>query len=146
MNNKLSALEETIKATYNPEAFSAQLNKGLEQAAEGSKISMKLIAQQNALVLNAFTKAMSGALMPNPFGFTLAGPAMEECIALQKEMLAKAMEQGTAMIEAIQEAGNKATSEFTNMVQQSLATAQKEITELTTSPEKTSSGKVQAVR
>ena len=131
MKYKLSIMEETLKATCNPEAFSAQLNKGMEQAAEGSKISMKLIAQQNALVLNAFTKAMSGALMPNPFGFTLTNPAMEDCFALQKEMLAKAMEQGTAMMEAMQEAGTKATSEFTTMVQQSLTTAQKEITELT---------------
>ena len=129
MNNKLSALEETIKATYNPEAFSAQLNKGVEQAAEGGKISMKLIAQQNALFLNAFTKAMSGSLLPNPFGFTLASPAMEDCLALQKEMLAKAMEQSTAVMEAIQEAGKKATSEFTDMVQQSLNAAQKETKE-----------------
>ena len=130
MKFKESALEETIKATYNPEAFSAQLNKGLEQAAEGSKISMKVIAQQNALLLNAFTKAMTGSLMPNPFGFTLAIPAMEECVAMQKEMLAKAMEQSTAVMEAMQEAGKKATSEFTNMVQQTLATAQKDIVEL----------------
>ena len=131
MKFKLSALEETLKASCNPEAFSAQLNKGMEQAAEGSKISMKLIAQQNALVLNAFTKAMTGALMPNPFGFALTNPAMEASLAMQKEMLAKAMEQGTAMMEAMQEAGTKATSEFTSMVQQSLTTTQKEITELT---------------
>lgn len=138
MNNKLSILEETLKATCNPEAFSAQVNKGLEQAAEGSKISMKVIAQQNALILNAFTKAMSGSLLPNPFGFTLAVPGMEDYFAMQKEMLAKAMEQGTAVMEAMQEAGNKATAEFTSMVQQSLTTAQKEIAERTANPKPSS--------
>ena len=146
MNNKLSILEEKIKATCNPEAFSAEINKGLEQAAEGSKISMRVIAKQNELFLNAFTKAMSGALMPNPFGFTLANPAMEECFAMQKEMLAKAMEQGTAMMQAMQEAGTKATSDFTSMVQQTLTTTQKEIKELTESPLKSSSSKVQTIR
>ena len=146
MNNKLSILEEKIKATCNPEAFSAELNKGLEQAAEGSKISMRVIAKQNELFLNAFAKAMSGALMPNPFGFALGGPALEDCFAMQKEMMAKAMEQGTAVMEAIQEAGTKATSEFTSMVQQTLPTAQKEIKEITESPLKPSSSKVQTIR
>jgi hypothetical protein len=145
MKFKQSILEETLQATCNPETFSAQLNKGLEQAAEGGKISMKVIAQQNALFLNAITKAMTGSLLPNPFGFALGGPTLEDCVAMQKQMLAMAMQQGTAVMEAVQEAGKtaeRATSEFTNMVQQSLTDAQKEISELTANPLKTSSRKV----
>ena len=142
MKFKESILDETIKATYNPEAFAAQLNKGLEQVAEGSKISMKAIAQQNAAFLNSITKALSGPSLANPFGFVFGGQALESCIAMQKEMLARAMEQSTAVLEVMQEAGktaDKATAEFTNMIQQSLAAAEKEITELTVKPLNSSS-------
>jgi polyhydroxyalkanoate synthesis regulator protein len=146
-NSKPKLLEETIKATYSPEAFTAQFNKGVEQAIEGSKISMKVITQQNALFLNAITKALSGSLLPNPFGFALGGQALEDCVAMQKEMMAAAMQQGAAVIEAIQEAGktaDKATTELTNMVQQSLTTTQKEIVDL--GVKGSSSNKVQAIR
>jgi hypothetical protein len=137
MKFKPSILEETIKAAYNPDAYATQLNKGLEQVVEGGKMSMKLAAQQNAFFLNAMTKALSGSLMPNPFGFNLGGQALEGYAAIQKNMLDVAMEQGTAVIEAIQESGKKvekANSEFSNMVQQSLSAAQKEITKLAVNP------------
>ena len=138
-------LEEKIRATYNPDAYATQLNDGLEQAVEGGKISMKLATRQNAFFLDAITKALSGSLMPNPFGFNLGGPALESCVALQKDMLKMAMEQGTAVMEAIQESGKtaeKVRSEFRGMVQHSLSAAQKEITEPGVIPFKSSAPKV----
>ena len=69
---------------------------------------MKLATQQNAFFLNAMTKVLSGSLLPNPFGFALGGPTLESFVALQKDMLEMAMEQGTAAIEAIQESGKTA--------------------------------------
>ncbi len=137
-----SILEETIRATYSPDACATQLNKGVEHVVEGGKISMKLATQQNAFFLNAFTKALSGSLMPNPFGFSLGGPALESCVALQKNMLEMAMGQSTAVIEAIQESAEKATTEFCNMVQQSLTAAQKEIKEPAVIPFKSPAPKV----
>jgi hypothetical protein len=145
MINKPSILEESIKATYNPDAYATQLNKGLEQVVAGGKISMKLAVQQNAFFLNAFTKALSGSLLPNPFGFDLSNPVLEGCAAFQKNMLDMAMEQSTAVIEAMEESGKnaeKANSEFFHMVQQSLSVAQKEITELAANPLKSSAAKV----
>lgn len=132
MNNKPSILEETIQAAYNPDACATQLNKGLEQVVEVGNISMKLAAKQSSFFLNAITKALTGSLLPNPFGFDLGGPALEGCVAMQKKMLDMALQQSTAVMEAIQESGNR--SEFSNMIQQSLNTAQKEITELAANP------------
>lgn len=130
MKFKPTILEETIQATYSPDAYATQLNKGLEQVVEGGKISMKLATQQNAFFLNAITKALSGSLLPNPFGFDLGGPALESCVAMQKNMLEIAMAQSTAVMEAIQEStkiADKSKSEFSNVVEQSLTAAQKEI-------------------
>jgi hypothetical protein len=141
MNTKPSILEETIKATYNPEACANQFNKGLEQVVEGGKLSMKLAAQQNAFFLNAITKALSGSLLPNPFGFSLGDQALESCVAMQKSMLEAAMGQGAAVMEAMLESGKtaeKVTSEFAHMVQQSLGEAQKEIVEVAVNPVKSS--------
>ncbi len=80
---------------------------------------MKLAAQQNAFFLNAITKVLSGSLLPNPFGFELSGPVLDGCVAIEKNMLDMALEQSTAVIEAIQKTGKaaeKATSEFSKIV------------------------------
>jgi hypothetical protein len=137
MNVKSTILEETIKTAYKPDAYMTRYNKGLEHIVEGSKISLNLAVQQNAFFLGAIKQAMNGSLLPNPFGFDLGGQAFEGCVAIQKNLLNMALEQSTAMIEAIQESGqntDKAMSEFSNMVQQSLIAAQKEITELAVNP------------
>ena len=137
MNVKSTILEETIKTAYKPDAYMTRYNKGLEHIVEGSKISLNLAAQQNAFFLGAIKQAVNGSLLPNPFGFDQGGHAFEGCVAIQKNLLNMAMEQSTAMIEAIQESGqntDKAMSEFSDMVQQSLIAAQKEITELAVNP------------
>jgi hypothetical protein len=131
--HKTSILKEKIRTTYSPEAYATQFHK-FEQIVEGTKISMNLIAQQNALFLNTITKALSGSFMPE---FVLGEQALERCIAFQKKILQMSIAQSAVVIEAILQPGNAAdevSSDFSKMVQESLTAAQKEIRDLAMNP------------
>jgi len=112
-----------LEAMYNPATCAAVVKEELQQSAEVSKIALKFAAQQNAFALNAFKKVLNGT----PFAslatlpvFALAGPALEGSLAIQKNQVELALEQGTAVVEAIQESGTdpeKASTEFSKVFQ-----------------------------
>jgi hypothetical protein len=77
-------------------------HKGFERAVEAGKISLDLAVQQNAEILAAIKKALKGTSLPGLFVLDLAGQAVEGFAAVQKQLLALALEQSAAAVEALQ--------------------------------------------
>ena len=126
MTAKVTNINEIIEAAYSPVAYATLVNKGFERIVEASKSSLDLAAQQNADILAAIKKALKDTPLANLPVFDLAGPAIEGCIAIQKNVLDMLIEQSTAAIasfEAIKEAGmdaNKVKAEVSKMIQATL--------------------------
>jgi hypothetical protein len=106
---------------------------GLKRAADASKTTLDMVAEQNSEFLSTWKQAFKGSTMPGLFLFDLAGQAFEGYVALQKNLLDLAVEQSTAVVKAVQEFKQnpeEAKDGITNIFQGSLnrgITAQKSV-------------------
>ncbi len=87
---------ETGDGTHGPVAYAALLNKGWERVFELGKISLELAVEQNAEVLAAYKKSLSGFFL-----FHLASQTLEGYVMFQKCLLGLVV--GHLFIEAAQE-------------------------------------------
>jgi hypothetical protein len=99
---------ETIDLTSCPAACATLYQKGLERAADATKLSLNLALQQNADILGAIKNALKGSNLPGLFVLDLAAQAAEGCVAVQKQLIDLALEQSNAAIQALQNLGQNA--------------------------------------
>jgi len=74
--------------------------KGVEQAVETSKSSLKLAIQQNAEIIAAIKNALKGTSLPGLFVLDLAAQAFQGYITVQVKLMDLALQQSNATINA----------------------------------------------
>ncbi len=112
--NELKNIENNYATLY---------TSGLKRAADASKTTLDMLAGQNSEFLSTWKQMFKGSALPGLSLFDLAGQAFESYVALQKNLLDLAVEQSTAVVEAVQEFKQnpeEASEGISTMVQKSL--------------------------
>jgi hypothetical protein len=96
---------KVIDLTVCPVAYATLYHQGLEHAVEAGKTSLDLAVKQNTEFVAAIKNALKGTSMPGMFVLDLALQALEGYVTVQKQLLALALEQSSAAIEALKNLG-----------------------------------------
>jgi hypothetical protein len=92
---------ETIDLTACPVACAALYQKGLARAVETTETYLDMSVKQNAEIVAAIKKALTGTEVPGLFILDLSMQALEGLVLVQKQLMGLGMEQIAAAIEAV---------------------------------------------